>query len=83
MDCPSPTLYVVTVALSTYLGVRSHSITAFHAVKHMAMYYSGTLIIWTSFIQHLDYPDKLTSATYINTHAQWALPMTYWGCRHS
>ena len=37
-----------------------------------AMHYSGTSIIWTSFIQHLDYPDLLNSAKYINTHVQRA-----------
>ena len=41
--------------------------------------YSGTSIIRTSFIQHLDYPDMLNSAKYINTHAQRAWPMTFWG----
>ena len=40
--------------------------------------YSGT-----SFIRHLDYPDKLNSATYINTHAQRAWLMTFWGYGHS
>ena len=44
--------------------------------------YSGTSIIQTSFIRHLNYPDMLNSAKYINTHAQRTWPMTFWGCGH-
>ena len=44
--------------------------------------YSGTSIIQTSFIRHLDYPDMLNSAKCINTHVQRAWPMTFLGCGH-
>ena len=40
---------------------------------------SETSIIRTSFIQHLDYPDMLNSAKYINTNVQRACPITFGG----
>ena len=51
-----------------------------HALCNMLSWdYSGTSIIRTSFIWHLDYPDMLNSAKYINMHAQRACLRTFGG----
>ena len=39
--------------------------------------YSATSIIWTSFIQNLDYPDLLETSKYINMHVQRAWSMIF------
>ena len=41
--------------------------------------YSRTSIVWASFMRHLDHPDILRAAKYINTHVQRVWLMTAGG----